>query len=596
MVSQFSVQLLHGRGDTCTLPMYVNEDDICFDKETIPQIKEYEALSFKFESKNDNDRLYLPELNDFAIDNRKEDDNGEYYFSPSEKNYIIFGFNEGNTVPLIPGYYYFEIISDEVRYYSAFEVVLKDLTVVEWQELRLEIEKWLSGLSIDFINRNKADKKVLIKDDFESNNFVDKIDFLVESIPKLKITLSKIIDEANFKIQKEYFWVPKGQKGLIDSTTIKMAQIHPEKKNFTYSPRKRLQFDVPENRWIKYILEYLYKRCTYSIDYLKRLEEAIKGSPIYKKKYMEESNRFLTEENKKLSQISSLKSQQQKLIAFNSYLDLILNHSFFNKIKSDRFRIVPKSLALSSKYNYIYKVYLRLTNNYTPINFEKEYIYFWKKTDLLYEIWTYIKVIEALRSLSYEIKSGWIFDMKSKSEKIPFLKDGTAVSLNKGDITLKVRFNESIPKEETVNTLDLPVKTASYRNKPDIRVDIYHKENYAGCVVIEVKYVRLYNILYGNNKEKILEQLRSYKNSIFSSIFDVPEIVKKQSKVVRSVIVTYPKSNNATIRKRELIQEEGIIFKELRPNFGIEEFTDSINLEINEAIEYYKYVNHNEYH
>lgn len=591
MDSQFSIQLLHGKEGNCILPLYLNESEICFDKEVIPQIKEYESLSFKFESKNGNDRLYLPELDDFSIANKKEDTNGKYYFLPSERLNIIYGFEEGNTVPLIPGYYYFHVISEGVWYYSAFEVILKDLTTIEWQEMRLEIEKSLSGLSIDFINKNKADKKILKKANIESNSFIDKIDFLLENSSKIKMILSKLIAEANFKIQKEYFWVPKGKKALVDSTTIKLSQLRPEMKNYTYSPRRRLKYDVPENQWIKYILEYLYKGSTQSINYLKRMEETVNESFVKNKKYLGKDSRFLTEESKLITQIKSLRLQQQKLRDFNSYLELILNHSFFSKIKSSKFQTVPKSLVLSTKYNYIYKTYLSLINNHIPISFSKEYIYFWKKTDLLYEIWIYLKVIEALRLSSYEVESGWIFDMKNKNEEIPFLMDGTVVSFRKENILLKVRFNEPIPRDTFTNNLESPVKTASHRNKPDIRVDVYSDGKFAGCVVIEVKYVRLHNILQGSNKEKILEQLRSYKNNIFSTVFDVPEIVKKQSQVVHSVIVTYPKSNYDLKRKREFIKEEGIIFNELRPNFGLKEFTECINKEIKETIEYYEFVN-----
>lgn len=49
----------------------------------------------------------------------------------------------------------------------------------------------------------------------------------------------------------------------------------------------------------------------------------------------------------------------------------------------------------------------------------------WKRTDLLYEIWGYIQVVNSLIEIGYKPIEGWIFSQDYEENKtIPFLSEG----------------------------------------------------------------------------------------------------------------------------------------------------------------------------
>ena len=83
-------------------------DELFMENRVIPEIKEFSDISFTFTSQDELCKLYLKELDDFEISNRNHDENKNLYFKPSEKEIIIFKYNK-QDVPLVPGYYFFEV-------------------------------------------------------------------------------------------------------------------------------------------------------------------------------------------------------------------------------------------------------------------------------------------------------------------------------------------------------------------------------------------------------------------------------------------------------------------------------------------------------
>ena len=130
--------------------------------------------------------------------------------------------------------------------------------------MREEIEESVKGLSTEFIKR----KESTIKDSFNSGqktaSMIEKIEKLCEDIPKVLVALDSLKKEAKFFIAKEYSWKPNGSKTLIDMRTLQMMQRHPEKKGQIYSPKRILEYDIPENQWIKFILNHFISCLLYT--------------------------------------------------------------------------------------------------------------------------------------------------------------------------------------------------------------------------------------------------------------------------------------------------------------------------------------------
>ncbi|MFB8724300.1 DUF2357 domain-containing protein [Enterococcus casseliflavus] len=580
----FKVQLLT-KGYDSLLNFYSIDEAIDFKSKTIPKIKEFQELKFIFSSTNIEDRLYLKEIDDFEIDGRFEDENKNLYFPPSNRTISIFDYDSNQNVPLIPGYYYFEIISCNQIFYSVIQIIPKDLTLGEWHVMREEIEESVKGLSTEFIKR----KESTIKDSFNSGqktaSMIEKIEKLCEDIPKVLVALDSLKKEAKFFIAKEYSWKPNGSKTLIDMRTLQMMQRHPEKKGQIYSPKRILEYDIPENQWIKFILNHFIRFTKLAIDYIERIHQLLddENETVEKFNHSKPTKTVAYTYNRLLSQKESLDEDKNRLRSFYIYISEFLEAKYFSNVSDRHPKFVPKSLILSPKYNAVYKMYLNNIRNNDNVHFDRNYRYYWKKTDLLYEIWTYIKTVNALIDLEFEPVSGWIFDCYSYNEALPFLTDGTKVVMKRGTVEIRVLFNETLRNKSFNNTLDNPIKTYSSRNKPDIRIDIFDSSSYTGSIILDAKYKRLYNIVSSSRSRSQIDQLMAYRNDTSSNIIDFNDILLRQLRVVQAVFAIYPLRDGNTSAPK-FYDNDNLIFSELRPNFGYEDFRNSLKKQIEDRI------------
>lgn len=557
------------------------------DIKSIPTIKEFHTVSFNFMSEDRNDKLFIKELDDFNIEGRIESEKDSYYFPPANDEIFIFNISEEKDVPLVPGFYYFHVEHQGVLYCSPINIIPKDLTTSEWEKMREEIEATVRGLSTEFIKRSGVTG---INNDSNSEHSVmllEKIDQFYEEIPKLLSSLEKIKNETKFKISKNYIWKPNGSKAIIDCKTIQMMQIHPEKKDWLYSPQRFLEYNIPENQWIKFILQDYKSFSRKSINFLRKIEEEISNEVKKESRYSfyrtSARNNFREKRHENL--LFEKQEEIKRLSSFINYIEDFLRSDSFNKISDEKPRFIPKSLILAPHYNKVYKAYLMLHDKKDSLKLDKPYRYFWRSTELLYEIWSYIKTIEALMNKGFEPISGWIFNTSEYAEILPFLKDGTKVTLRKDDIRLDVVFNEKLKTKSFRNTLEFPLKTYSNRNKPDIRIDIFMSElpSYIGSIILDAKYKRLHNIISSNYGHKQLNQLRDYRKAVFSSIIDFDEISMKQTDTVQAVFAVYPIKDRESSEERSF-DEENILFSELRPEKGMELFSQKLISQIEDRI------------
>ena len=90
---------------------------------------------------------------------------------------------------------------------------------------------------------------------------------------------------------------------------------------------------------------------------------------------------------------------------------------------------------------------MAITSKKNKLTLHREYQYFWKRTDLLYEIWGYIQVVHSLIEIGYKQIEGWIFSQNYEENKtIPFLSEGTTVKFrdNKMDTEINLAYNVSL--------------------------------------------------------------------------------------------------------------------------------------------------------
>lgn len=571
------------------LAFFKDFEDIFSNGNMIPEIKEFSEINVKFISEEKTDKLYLRELDDFELNNRKDSGEDDLYFLPSQQNIIIYEHNK-QDVPLVPGYYFFEVHSLSDKYFSAIKIIPKDLSSLQWENMRAEIESKVRGLSLDFIRRKRTERRNA-SDKVAPNDTFVKIKNLSEDIPAVLSSLEALKKEAKVKIRKDYSWKNNGSKAQIDFKTIKMMQKNPDRKGQLYSANRFLDYDTEENQWLKFILTHILRFSKNSIEYLDRILEVINKNfekEVRFSNYRSQANNTFinsTHNHRKL-EIEKLRKQ---LFSFYIYVNDFLGEKYFSSVSNRKSIFLPKTLVLSPKYNIVYKMYLKNIRTSNALHLDDSYNYFWRKTDLLYEIWTYIKTIDSLIEMGFVPESGWIFDYDSWVEPLPFLEDGTKVKMSRETTSVSVVFNEVLKGQSFRNTLDNPLKTSSNRKKPDIRIDLFDEQKYAGSIILDAKYKKLINIISSRYNTSSLNQLRSYRNDPFSSIIDIPDYLLSHIKPVASVFAIYPISEGKSSPKD--FDEQQLFFSELRPGYGFEQFTIDLSRQINERLDMHKKTN-----
>ncbi|KZK37547.1 hypothetical protein P7266_1342 [Lactococcus cremoris] len=571
------------------LAFFKDFEDIFSNGNMIPEIKEFSEINVKFISEEKTDKLYLRELDDFELNNRKDSGEDDLYFLPSQQNIIIYEHNK-QDVPLVPGYYFFEVHSLSDKYFSAIKIIPKDLSSLQWENMRDEIESKVRGLSLDFIRRKRTERRNA-SDKVAPNDTFVKIKNLSEDIPAVLSSLEALKKEAKVKIRKDYSWKNNGSKAQIDFKTIKMMQKNPDRKGQLYSANRFLDYDTEENQWLKFILTHILRFSKTSIEYLDRILEVINKNfekEVRFSNYRSQANNTFinsTHNHRKL-EIEKLRKQ---LFSFYIYVNDFLGEKYFSSVSNRKSIFLPKTLVLSPKYNIVYKMYLKNIRTSNALHLDDSYNYFWRKTDLLYEIWTYIKTIDSLIEMGFVPESGWIFDYDSWVEPLPFLEDGTKVKMSRETTSVSVVFNEVLKGQSFRNTLDNPLKTSSNRKKPDIRIDLFDEQKYAGSIILDAKYKKLINIISSRYNTSSLNQLRSYRNDPFSSIIDIPDYLLSHIKPVASVFAIYPISEGKSSPKD--FDEQQLFFSELRPGYGFEQFTIDLSRQINERLDMHKKTN-----
>ena len=357
------------------LAFFKDFEDIFSNGNMIPEIKESSEINVKFISEEKTDKLYLRELDDFELNNRKDSGEDDLYFLPSQQNIIIFEHNKQN-VPLVPGYYFFEVHSLSDKYFSAIKIIPKDLSSLQWENMRDEIESKVRGLSLDFIRRKRTERRNA-SDKVAPNDTFVKIKNLSEDIPAVLSSLEALKKEAKVKIRKDYSWKNNGSKAQIDFKTIKMMQKNPDRKGQLYSANRFLDYDTEENQWLKFILTHILRFSKNSIEYLDRILEVINKNfekeVRFSNSNSQAQNTFInsTHNHRKL-EIEKLRKQ---LFSFYIYVNDFLGEKYFSSVSNRKSIFLPKTLVLSPKYNIVYKMYLKNIRTSNALQLDDSYNY-----------------------------------------------------------------------------------------------------------------------------------------------------------------------------------------------------------------------------
>ncbi|HDA0545593.1 TPA: hypothetical protein O4S58_002702, partial [Staphylococcus aureus] len=373
---------------------------------------------------------------------------------------------------------------------------------------------------------------------------------------------------------KNYKWVPKHTQPHVDKKTIKYSSKYPNKTQYLYTYKRVINYNISENMWLKFVVEFLLKELnSIGKEIILKIENE---NYKYNSKYSSEIKKAKITKN-------NLNQAKKNIIILKNLIIKLRNSEWYSQVSYKNNMVPTKSSLMNQNYNLLYTWYVEFNKSNFDFIFSEQVLNSWKKTDELYEIWCYINIIEIIRSSGFMPVKGWVFNGDIQND----LDEGTYVTMKKAETTLNIHYNTLLKYKSSETNLVNPLYTGNKKNKPDIRIDIFVGGIYLKSIPIEAKYRKLKNIT--GEKMGSLKQLLAYRDSPKSLLHlaGAKHIRKNNHTVITKVIILYPKDTSSNSKADILSVEHGLLFYEFGPNYIDTSLKTTLIEEINEAFEIY---------
>lgn len=551
------------------------------------EIIENVYINLLFMSNNTDSRLYLYGLESLSVDRVELDENGLSYISPSREP---IAFYSKDFYPLIPGDYLLRVFSDEKWYYTKVRISPKQMSSDQLDIMKGELENTLRGLAIDFI------KKIYSSDRDKKRALPPKIlrEYMIISThySNVMAALTDLYKKINFRIRKEYILTREEKVKIIDMNTIKSSQMNNKNYNFVKAPKSVVNYDLTENRWVKYIVRNVVVLLDNFIESIKlhivKVEKEIKELKIYI--YQDNIQNEIIEREKTLIQLNQYYTVVNKMrIGFQ----IIINTPWYKEITTKAFKDVPHVLLTDSRYRALYQLHRDLKNEEINLSIEPSYIYQWKRTDKLYEMWGFLKIFKILKEeFAYNPTKGWIYDVDStkKNILIPYLSSGERIVMTKNEWTIHLIYDGALPlASDATDLYNVPLYLGK-NNRPDGRIDFYNDGIYVGTLIFDFKYRPLINFWNNNlrnsmQRKKEMDQIIAYQRDSRSKFLYGETLGKKiralhSPRPVREAWAIYAEIQED--KRNELYYtEDAVRIMPLNPGSGEEDIIENLKKIIN---------------
>ncbi|PFJ31826.1 DUF2357 domain-containing protein [Bacillus thuringiensis] len=597
MVTPFKVifRQNHNQQNEKEIPVtnFVQDETILYrmEDENVPEVMENKRLLLEFICEDETARLYMDGLDtlpEWAVE-IGEDNTG---YLTSEMSPIYLYDNSDNArnntgyYPLIPGYYRIKVVVQNISYYSWLKVQPKQITEEQWVSMRDEVEETLNGLAQDLIRKNASlgvNSSLPIPIHILRKLYIVKKDYL-----KWINSLKSIQSEPRMRIRKEYDLVPEGKAGIVDATSIRYRSRHPESRDYVYTPKHTRNHNLLENQWIKKIMRFISREMNDLLVYLHDHKEKVKQEIKEEQRFQRFRNDESVQMRLKSKVLDELIEYERFVRCVRSECSLVLKEDWMEEVEEARMLNIPHALHLDLRYRQLYQLYRLLKNEELSISLDTNYDYYWKRTDLLYEIWGFLQLVDGLQNenVGFEVVKGWIFDTNSNSKtiQVPFLEPGTVIEFKKGNIKLNLVYDETLPSEKKDTTINKPIYTGGPHTRPDVRMDIYENDEYIGTIMVDFKYRPLQAIWndYRRKKTDAMRQLISYRDNMKSPFLYNNSFSKNWHliRTVHEVWAVYP-NHEANMQPKNPMDNHQVRLMELTP---LEE-KDNFHLGIAETIQ-----------
>ncbi|RCW41677.1 DUF2357 domain-containing protein [Paenibacillus prosopidis] len=550
------------------------------------ELTENKLVSILFRANDKNARLYMYGLESLTDEKLELDENGDVYLKPSATPIALYA---KDYYPLIPGTYLARIITEGTTYYLPFKVRTKQVTEDQLEIMKKDLEDTVRGLAIDFVkkvysaadNQNKALPPQLLR----------QFMMIKKHYPSVMAALTDIYKKANYRIRKEYRWTREYRARQIDHVTVRTLQTKSFHEGQLRTPVNAIDYDLPENRWVKFIIRNVLALLDKFEDSLNSYKEQVicELEELQKFQFQESTRREIVEKER----VSLLLEDYREFVhRMKSGFQMVVHAPWYQEITNKTFTHIPHNLQSDSRYRALFQLHRDLKEEELEVFIDPAVTYQWKRTDKLYEMWGYIQILKLLFKLGFKPKSGWLYDslVEDKSLLIPYLPSGEKIVMLKDDLRIHYFYDAVLPITASGTALERAPLYMGKNNRPDGRIDYFKQDIYVGSLVIDFKYRPMSNFWQNSyyslmSRPKEMEQLIAYKRDSNSKYLYGEEKGKRfremySPRPVREVWALYAEAKDS-LQKHLFFNDDSIHIFPMNPGQDFTEMLDQLQTIVN---------------
>ncbi|WP_302684605.1 DUF2357 domain-containing protein [uncultured Dialister sp.] len=469
----------------------------------------------------------------------EERENGQTYIAPFRRQDQPLLLFEGQDFPLVPGYYVLTVEGGGRSWYGLMEITPKYMGKQSWQDMRDELTDEIRTLSFDFMKKNIHISKALEGALGLNTSMLLRFYTISSESSVVLSVLDELSHTANARMVLRLKQI-RQEEGRRPDPHIRPQHVK-ERPGAERMPALRAEItrDVEENRFAKSILlalDHILQQFLEEIDGpIRRLEE--KQAELRKYTWGLE---YKTGE-KALSRLSLYRRRARRI---KDSISRVSRAPWFEEAGTATEGEVPMTVFMDPRYSVLYRLYKNLSDPAQSLDVSSFYQFQWKRTDKLYEMWSFLQFIKALTAKGWELEEGISVIREEGRYRLSSLESGTEIKLRREGEEVHLTYDGILPASSAdTDRENHPLYTNNSHRQPDLRLDYYKGGLYYGSLVADFKYRDLLFLWQDETRSASLRrQFNAYRDMNTRFYRDLDETASlRDSRPVKEVWAVFPR-------------------------------------------------------
>lgn len=469
----------------------------------------------------------------------EERENGQTYIAPFRRQDQPLLLFEGQDFPLVPGYYVLTVEGGGKSWYGLMEITPKYMGKQSWQDMRDELTDEIRTLSFDFMKKNIHISKALEGALGLNTSMLLRFYTISSESSVVLSVLDELSHTANARMVLRLKQI-RQEEGRRPDPHIRPQHVK-ERPGAERMPALRTEItrDVEENRFAKSILlalDHILQEFLEEIDGpIRRLEE--KQAEL--RKYTWGLEYKIGE--KALSRLSLYRRRARRI---KDSISRVSRAPWFEEAGTATEGEVPMTVFMDPRYSVLYRLYKNLSDPAQSLDVSSFYQFQWKRTDKLYEMWSFLQFIKALTAKGWELEEGISVIREEGRYRLSSLESGTEIKLRREGEAVHLTYDGILPASSAdTDRENHPLYTNNSHRQPDLRLDYYKGGLYYGSLVADFKYRDLLFLWQDETRSASLRrQFNAYRDMNTRFYRDLDETASlRDSRPVKEVWAVFPR-------------------------------------------------------